>query len=63
MLFLYLVVRTALLTQLPTIEPRYVVVCFPAIAELGALAFVKSTKDRLAAAQEDSLEAGAAYLR
>jgi hypothetical protein len=38
---LYLVIRTALLTQLPTIEPRYVVVCFPAVAALGALAFVK----------------------
>jgi hypothetical protein len=41
-LVLYLVARTALLTQLPTVEPRYVVVCFPAIAALGALAFVKS---------------------
>ena len=38
----YLLIRTALLTQLPTIEPRYVVVCFPAVAALGALAFVKS---------------------
>ena len=38
----YLLIRTALLTQLPTIEPRYVVVCFPAVAALGALVFVKS---------------------
>ncbi len=62
-LVLYLVIRTALLTQLPTIEPRYVVVCFPAIAALGALAFVKSKKDRLAAAREDSFEVSAAYVR
>jgi hypothetical protein len=62
-LVLYLVIRTALLTQLPTIEPRYVEVCFPAVAALGALAFVKSTKDRLAGPREDSLEASAAYVR
>ena len=37
----YFLIRTALLTQLPTIEPRYAVVCFPAVAALGALAFVK----------------------
>ena len=59
----YLVIRTALLTQLPTVEPRYVVVCFPAIAALGALAFVKSQQDRVAASREDSLEASAAYVR
>ena len=63
MLVLYLVIRTALLTQLATIEPRYVMVCFPAIAALGALAFVKSKQDRLAAAREDSFEASAAYVR
>jgi hypothetical protein len=40
-LVLYLVIRTALLTQLPTVEPRYVVVCFPALVSLAALAFVK----------------------
>jgi hypothetical protein len=59
----YLLIRTALLTQLPTVEPRYVVVCFPAVAALGALAFVKAQQDRLAAAREDSLEASAAYVR
>ncbi|HEY1924067.1 MAG TPA: hypothetical protein VGG58_02360, partial [Candidatus Acidoferrum sp.] len=62
-LVLYLVIRTALLTQLGTIEPRYVVVCFPAVAALGALAFVKSRQDRLAAAREDSFETNAAYVR
>ena len=62
-LVLYLVIRTALLTQLPTIEPRYIVVCFPAVAALGALAFVKSKSDHLAAGREDSFEASAAYVR
>ena len=62
-LVLYLVIRTALLTQLSTVEPRYVVVCFPAVAVLSALAFVKSKQDRLAAAREDSFEASAAYVR
>jgi hypothetical protein len=59
----FLVIRTALLTQLPTVEPRYVVVCFPAVAALGALAFVKSKRDRLPAAREDSFEASGAYVR
>jgi hypothetical protein len=40
-LVFYILIRTALLTQLPTVEPRYVVVCFPVVAALGALAFVK----------------------
>jgi hypothetical protein len=40
-IILYLVIRTALVTQLPTVEPRYVVVCFPAVAALASLAFVK----------------------
>ena len=62
-LVLYLVVRTALLTQLSTVEPRYVVVCFPIVAALGALAFVKSQRDLLPAAREDSFEASAAYVR
>ena len=62
-LVLYLVIRTALLTQLATIEPRYVVVCFPDVAALGALAFVKSKQDRSAAAREDSFEASAACVR
>ncbi len=62
-LVVYLVIRTALLTQLPTVEPRYVVVCFPAVAALGALAFVKSQQDRLAAAREDSFEASVAFVR
>jgi hypothetical protein len=62
-LVLYLVIRTALLTQLSTVEPRYVVVCFPAVAALGALAFVKSRQDWLASAREDSFEASATCVR
>jgi 4-amino-4-deoxy-L-arabinose transferase-like glycosyltransferase len=37
-LLLYIVVRTAFLTTLETPEPRYVLVCFPAILALGAQA-------------------------
>ena len=59
----YILIRTVLLTQLPTVEPRYVVVCFPAVAALGALAFVKSQQDLLAATRENSLEASAACVR
>src|ERR1700690_758226 len=52
LLILYIAIRTALLTQLPTVEPRYVVVCFPAIAALCALAFVKSKSDVSRGARE-----------
>ncbi len=37
-LIAFVLARTALLTQLQTVEPRYVIVCFPAILALGALA-------------------------
>ena len=47
-LVLYLLIRTAILTQLPTVEPRYVVICFPVVAALGALAFVKPLSRPLA---------------
>lgn len=40
-LALVLVVRTAFLTQLQTVEPRYLIVCFPAILVLGALAWFR----------------------
>jgi hypothetical protein len=39
MLIAFVVIRTALLTQLQTVEPRYVVVCFPALMALGAQAW------------------------
>jgi hypothetical protein len=35
----FVVVRTIFLTQLPTVEPRYVIVCYPVILALGALAW------------------------
>jgi hypothetical protein len=63
LLVLYFVIRTALLTQLPTVEPRYVVVCFPAVAALGALAFAKSKEDCLPAASENSFAASVASVR
>jgi hypothetical protein len=59
----YLLIRTALFTQLPTVEPRYVVVCFPAIAALGALAFVKSNQSVSAAAFENSVATNAPSIR
>ena len=34
----YLVLRTALLTQRPTVEPRYMIVCIPLLLALGAVA-------------------------
>lgn len=40
-LLMFLVIRTAYLTQLQTVEPRYVLVCFPAILALSALALGK----------------------
>lgn len=45
----FIVVRTALLTQLPTVEPRYVIVCFPAVLALGALACAILQRDTAAA--------------
>jgi 4-amino-4-deoxy-L-arabinose transferase-like glycosyltransferase len=35
----FILIRTAFLTQLQTVEPRYVVVSFPAILAIGAVAF------------------------
>lgn len=39
MLIAFVAVRTVLLTQLQTVEPRYVIVCFPAMMALGAQAW------------------------
>jgi anti-sigma-K factor RskA len=38
-LIIFLVVRTAFLTTLETPEPRYVLVCFPALIAFGAQLF------------------------
>jgi hypothetical protein len=43
-LILFLVLRTAFLTTLETPEPRYVLVCFPALIAVAAQLFAgKST--------------------
>jgi hypothetical protein len=41
--FLYILVRTAFLTTLETPEPRYVLVCFPALIALAAQPFLPRT--------------------
>ena len=38
----YILIRTAFLTTVEAPEPRYVLVCFPAILALAAIAFLKS---------------------
>jgi hypothetical protein len=40
-LLAFLVIRTAFLTQLQTVEPRYVMECFPVVLALCALAWVR----------------------
>ena len=45
-LLLFMVVRTAFLTTLETPEPRYVLVCFPALIALGAQAFARRSEVR-----------------
>jgi 4-amino-4-deoxy-L-arabinose transferase-like glycosyltransferase len=44
LLFGYLLLRTAFLTTLETPEPRYVLVCFPAILALAGQVFTRSAK-------------------
>ena len=41
LLLTVLAVRTAFTTQLQTVEPRYVIECYPAILAIGALAWLK----------------------
>ena len=43
-LALFIVIRTVFLTTLETPEPRYVLVCFPALIALGAQAFSRRSK-------------------
>jgi hypothetical protein len=49
LLVTFVAFRTALLTQLQTVEPRYVIVCFPVVLALGALAFAIPQPDTSAA--------------
>jgi hypothetical protein len=44
LLFGYILLRTAFLTTLETPEPRYVLVCFPALLALAGQAFTRSVK-------------------
>lgn len=44
-LVVFILVRTAFLTQLQTVEPRYAIVCFPAILALGACAWARPDAD------------------
>ena len=43
-LVLFMLLRTAFLTTLETPEPRYVLVCFPALIALGAQLFARSSE-------------------
>jgi len=55
-LILMVAIRTVFLTQLQTVEPRYVIVCYPVILALGALAWSGRPTERALAA--DSAEGG-----
>jgi hypothetical protein len=50
----FIVVRTAFLTQLQTCEPRYVVVCFPALLAIAAQLFRRSRQGRPFGSARDS---------
>jgi hypothetical protein len=54
-LLLFVVIRTVAMTQLQTVEPRYVMECFPVIVALGALAW--ATPGRKGAAEADTVQA------
>ena len=45
-LALFIVIRTAFLTTLETPEPRYVLVCFPALIAMGAQVFARPSEAR-----------------
>jgi len=55
-LILFVALRTVAMTQLQTVEPRYVMECFPVIVALGALAW--ATPGRKGAAEADTVQAG-----
>jgi hypothetical protein len=50
-----LILRTAFLTQLQTCEPRYVLVCFPALLALGAQNFRRNLPDPFEASMSMAL--------
>jgi|SRR5580704_4899526 hypothetical protein len=45
-LILFVVIRTLAMTQLQTVEPRYVIECFPVVVALGALAWTRAMPAR-----------------
>jgi hypothetical protein len=60
LLIAFIVVRTVLLTQLQTVEPRYVMVCFPVILALGAIALTVPRRDGVSASHANPTLARAA---
>jgi len=54
-LILFVVIRTVVMTQLQTVEPRYVIECFPAVLAFGALAWTIPWRE--AAVEHDALRA------
>lgn len=53
LLLTFLGVRTIFLTQLHTVEPRYLIVCFPAVLALGSLAWANFGKNLFLVALND----------
>jgi 4-amino-4-deoxy-L-arabinose transferase-like glycosyltransferase len=49
LLITFIIVRTVVLTQLQTVEPRYVIVCFPALLAIAAQVWAKSHQETSAA--------------
>jgi 4-amino-4-deoxy-L-arabinose transferase-like glycosyltransferase len=54
-LILFVAIRTVVMTQLQTVEPRYVIECFPAVLAFGALAWAIPWRE--AAVEHDALRA------
>ncbi len=54
-LILFVLIRTLAMTQLQTVEPRYVIECFPAVLAFGALAWAIPWRQE--AAEQDALRA------
>jgi 4-amino-4-deoxy-L-arabinose transferase-like glycosyltransferase len=53
-LILFVAIRTLAMTQLQTVEPRYVIECFPVIMALGALAWAMPGQQRAAQVATES---------
>jgi hypothetical protein len=52
--FWFVVIRTIAMTQLQTVEPRYVIECFPVIVALGALVWAMPGRQSAARAASES---------